>query len=128
MATKYEIFYDDLCESAQKDLRDTFGLPDDFVAEDRNWDICPIAILEISDEPSEFEKKHVVFDDPEDTDYSVGYRVSGRFYAHVHADSKEEAKRNAEPVFWDADFGELEEVEGDMYCVDGPDGDTVYLD
>ena len=42
--------------------------------------------------------------------YYVGYRVEGRYYARVEADSVEEARKKAETEFYNADFGELEDI------------------
>ena len=42
--------------------------------------------------------------------YCVGYRVEGRYYAYVEAESMEEARELAQGSFYDANFGELEDI------------------
>lgn len=42
--------------------------------------------------------------------YCVGYKVEGRYYAYVEAESVDEARKKAEEEFYDADFGELEDI------------------
>ncbi len=42
--------------------------------------------------------------------YCVGYRVEGRYYAYVEAESVEEARELAQESFYDANFGELEDI------------------
>ena len=42
--------------------------------------------------------------------YCVGYRVEGRYYAYVEAESVEEARELAQRKFYDANFGELEDI------------------
>ena len=42
--------------------------------------------------------------------YCVGYKVTGRYFAFVEAESVEEAKEKAEEKFLDADFGDLEDI------------------
>lgn len=39
--------------------------------------------------------------------YCVGYKVEGRYYAYVEAESVDEAREKAKEEFYDADFGEL---------------------
>lgn len=42
--------------------------------------------------------------------YCVGYKVEGRFYAYVEARSVSEAKELAQNEFYNADFGDLEDI------------------
>lgn len=62
-------------------------------------------------------------------EYCVGYKVEGRFYAYVKAESVDEARKKAEEKFYDADFGELEDIgncDTEQINVSDEDGDVVW--
>lgn len=60
--------------------------------------------------------------------YTIGYIVKGCWFAEVEAESLEEAREIAERQFCDADFGELNDSEGEAYTVDDENGNREYLD
>lgn len=43
-------------------------------------------------------------------EYIINYKIDARFHAAVEADSLEDAKKSALQRFYDADFGEAEDV------------------
>ena len=54
--------------------------------------------------------------------YYVKYTVEARYIAEVEADSLEEAMELAQNKFSEADFGEAEDIDGDVICVEDNDG------
>lgn len=62
-------------------------------------------------------------------EYCVGYKVEGRYYAYVEAESVDEAREKAKEEFYDADFGELEDIgncETEQINVSDEDGNVVW--
>lgn len=54
--------------------------------------------------------------------FYVTYRVEGRYTAKVQASSLDEARKEAESSFYDADFGELEDIgDCDTYQINASD-------
>lgn len=60
--------------------------------------------------------------------YYVTMKISGRFVVEVEADSIEEAKQEAGYRFSEADFGELEDIDGEPISVEDQEGDYVWED
>ena len=58
--------------------------------------------------------------------YYVTLKVEGRFVAEVDAASIEEAKQMAMDQFCDADFGQLEDIEGESVIVEDENGNFVW--
>lgn len=58
--------------------------------------------------------------------YYVTLKVEGRFVAEVDATSIEEAQRKAMDQFCDADFGSLEDIEGESVIVEDENGNFVW--
>ena len=61
--------------------------------------------------------------------YCVGYKVEGRYYAYVEAESVDEARKKAKEEFYDADFGELEDIgncDTEQINVSDEDGNVVW--
>lgn len=50
--------------------------------------------------------------------YWVTFKIKGRFVASVDAESVEEAVKKAQDEYIDADFGALEEIEGEPVIVE----------
>ena len=71
-----------------------------------------------------------VHEDPEGDKetFFVSINVSGNYIAEVKAGKGnfDEAKKLAEQAFSNADFGELSDIEGDVYCIDDEYGDRVW--
>lgn len=58
--------------------------------------------------------------------YCVGYKVEGRYYAYVEAESVDEARKKAKEEFYNADFGELEDCETEQINVADEDDNIVW--
>lgn len=58
--------------------------------------------------------------------FFVTFAVDGRFVAEVEADSVEEAKAKASSKYLDANFGDIEAVDGEVISVEDADGDFVW--
>ena len=60
-------------------------------------------------------------------EFTVGFAVDGRYYAHVRAKDPDEAKSRANDAFMDADFGELECIDSKpINCEDDAGNVTDY--
>lgn len=59
--------------------------------------------------------------------YTISFNTHGRYITEVEAKTIKEAMHLAITNFSEADFGELSDADGDIYCVDKPDGETLYL-
>ena len=58
--------------------------------------------------------------------YYVTYKIDARYIAEVEAENIEEAKKKAEGKFLDADFGEAEDIDGEIIIVEDNNGDYVW--
>lgn len=58
--------------------------------------------------------------------YYVTFRVDARFVAPVDAGSVEEALKEAQTRFSDANFGEAEDIDGEPIVVENEDGDYLW--
>ena len=58
--------------------------------------------------------------------FYVTYKIEARYVAEVEAENVEEAKKKAESKFFDANFGEAEDIEGDAIVVEDNNGDYVW--
>ena len=58
--------------------------------------------------------------------YYVTLKVEGRFVAEVDAASIEEAQQKAMNQFCDADFGSLEDIEGESIVAEDENGNFVW--
>lgn len=58
--------------------------------------------------------------------YYVTLKVEGRFVAEVDATSIEEAQRKAMDQFCDADFGSLEDIEGESIVAEDENENIVW--
>lgn len=59
-------------------------------------------------------------------EYYVTYKITARFIAAVEASGVDEAMYLAQGRFYDADFGEAEDIEGEVVIVEDENGDFVY--
>lgn len=58
--------------------------------------------------------------------FYVTYKVEARYVAEVEAEDLEEAKAKAEEEWDSADFGEAENIEGEIIIVEDAKGNYVY--
>ena len=58
--------------------------------------------------------------------YFVTFKIEGRFVTAVHAQNLEKAKRKAIYKYEDADFGELNDIEGEVIMVEDNKGNYLY--
>ena len=58
--------------------------------------------------------------------YYVTFKVEARYVAEVEANSLEEAKDKADSSFFDTDFGEAEDINGEAIIVENEDGDYIW--
>ena len=58
--------------------------------------------------------------------YYVTYKIDSRYIAEVEADSVEEALKNAEKEYCDADFGVAEDIDGEPIIVEDENGNFVW--
>ncbi|MBR3740849.1 MAG: hypothetical protein IKN04_10380 [Clostridia bacterium] len=57
--------------------------------------------------------------------YTVTFRVYATFSVDVEASSPEVAVEEAEELFDDADFGQAENIDREMICVDDEKGNRI---
>lgn len=60
-------------------------------------------------------------------EYTVEFTVTGRYKATVFGEDFDDAKDKAIEKFYDADFGELTDIEGDTYSCEDEKGRITYL-
>jgi len=58
--------------------------------------------------------------------YYVTFKVDARFIADVEADSPEQAMEQAKYRFYDADFGEAQDIDGEAIFAEDEDGNYVF--
>lgn len=58
--------------------------------------------------------------------YYVAYKIDARYVAEVEADSVEEALKKAEEEYYDADFGEAEDIDGEPIIVEDENSNFVW--
>ena len=58
--------------------------------------------------------------------YYVKFKVDARYVVEVDADTLEEAKEKGEYEFSGADFGEAEDIDGEIIIVENENGDFLY--
>ena len=57
--------------------------------------------------------------------YRIHYKVTSRYIAETEASSIDEAKAVAEYMFSEADFGESEEIEGEITHIEDENGNYI---
>lgn len=58
--------------------------------------------------------------------YYITYTIEARFVAQVEAGSLEDAKREAQTRYCDADFGEASDIDGEQIIVEDENGNYVW--
>ena len=58
--------------------------------------------------------------------YYITYKIEARYVAEVEADNLKQAMKKAESEYLDADFGEAEDIDGEMIAVEDEKGNFVY--
>ena len=58
--------------------------------------------------------------------YYVTFKVDARFVAAVEAENIEAALQEAKMRFYDADFGEAENIDGEAIIAEDEEGNFVY--
>ena len=58
--------------------------------------------------------------------YYVTYRIDARYVAVVDADSLNEALEKAEQEYYDADFGEAQDIDGKAIVVEDKNGNYIW--
>jgi len=59
-------------------------------------------------------------------DYYVTWKVEGRFTAEISANTVDEAIEKSRDKWCDADFGELEEIDGEPIVCQDNDGNYLF--
>ena len=59
--------------------------------------------------------------------YTIGFNVHGVYFATVEAENAEEAKMLAEQEYYNADFGELSDIDGEAYTADDENDNRTYF-
>jgi hypothetical protein len=59
-------------------------------------------------------------------EYYVTYKIEARYVAAVEAESLEEARKKAEEMYENTDFGEMECIAGDQIMIEDEDGNYVW--
>lgn len=58
--------------------------------------------------------------------YNVTYKIDARYATEVEANSIEEAKKIAERNFWDAEFGNAYDIDGEQIIIEDEDEEIVW--
>lgn len=58
--------------------------------------------------------------------YYVTYKIDARYVTAVEADSLEEAMKKAEYKYYDADFGEARDIDGEAIMVEDENGNYIF--
>lgn len=85
-----------------------------------------MGLIELMDDHEEmwkFYREHYI---PEKKEYYVTMKVEGRFIAKVLAETVKEAKELAVSEYENADFGKLEDIDGDCIIVEDADGNYAW--
>lgn len=85
-----------------------------------------MGLIELMDDHEEmwkFYREHYI---PEKKEYYVTMKVEGNFIAKVLAETVKEAKELAVSEYENADFGKLEDINGDCIIVEDADGNYVW--
>lgn len=82
-----------------------------------------IDLMDDHEEMWKFYREHYI---PEKQEYYVTMKVEGRFITKVLAETIKEAKELAVSEYENADFGKLEDIDGDCIIVEDADGDYVW--
>ena len=58
--------------------------------------------------------------------YYVTYRIDARYIAEVEANNLDNAIKKAREEYYDADFGEAEDIDGEEVVVEDENGNYVW--
>ena len=58
--------------------------------------------------------------------YYVTHKIEARYIAEVEANNLEEALKKAEEKYYDADFGEAEDIDGKAIIIEDENGNYVW--
>ena len=58
--------------------------------------------------------------------YYVTHKIEARYIVEVEANNLEEAMDKAEQMYVDADFGEAEDIEGEMIIIEDEKGNYIW--
>lgn len=58
--------------------------------------------------------------------YSFSYNINGYAVVDVNANSRAEAREQADRIFDEMDFGPLEDIDGYLATIMAPNGDLYY--
>lgn len=58
--------------------------------------------------------------------YYVVHKVEARYRTEVEAENLEDAKKKADENFFDADFGDAEDIDGEITMVEDENGNYLY--
>lgn len=82
-----------------------------------------IELMDGHEEMWKFYREHYI---PEKQEYYVTMKVKGNFIAKVLAETVKEAKELAVSEYENADFGKLEDIDGDCIIVEDAHGDFLW--
>ena len=91
--------------------------------QDPGYMMSLIELMDNHEEMWKFYREHYI---PEKQEYYVTMKVEGRFIAKVLAETVKEAKELAVNEYENADFGKLEDIDGDCIIVEDTDGNYVW--
>ena len=57
--------------------------------------------------------------------FYVNFRMTSRYIVEIEADNIEAAKKEAEHMFSEADFGEAPDIDGDVIYIENENGDRL---
>ncbi len=58
--------------------------------------------------------------------FYVTYKINARYEALVEANTVEEAREKAKEEYWDANFGECHDIDGDQISVEDENGNILW--
>lgn len=85
-----------------------------------------MSLIELMDDHEEMWRFYCEHYIPEKQEYYVTMKVEGRFIARVLAETIKEAKELAISEYENADFGKLEDIDGDCIAVEDAHGDFLW--
>lgn len=91
--------------------------------QDPGYMMSLIELMDNHEEMWKFYREHYI---PEKQEYYVTMKVEGRFIAKVLAETVKEAKELAVNEYENADFGKLEDIDGDCIIVEDADGNYAW--
>lgn len=90
---------------------------------DHGYMMSLIELMDDHEEMWKFYRDHYI---PEKQEYYVTMKVEGRFIAKVLAETVKEAKELAVSEYENADFGKLEDIDGNCVTIEDTHGDFLW--